>query len=808
MSLICWLPLNQDLHNQGISNLIKANVTAATVLENDGKIGKCYTNTGTTASVATPLILNTIAFSACAWVRINTSRANWGRAFGMSGTNTYFGLGCEHSNGTLLGFHFYKTIDGTNTGIFDSYPTSKQVGTWVHYAMTYDGEKAYLYENGNLLNTSTIAAARKNTRCEMTNLYLFGGTSGNYSQCSLNDVRIYDHCLSAAEVKEIAQGLILHYKMDGSMSGSGENLFTNTNRWYTATSAAFATTTGYPSVSFTKDLQQLVGKTICFSFELYTPGTRTNGSGNLGNRFGAHLSLNYTPSGGSATQAYPCAAHLTDTITEEHYRVSSTYTVPSNCTINSFGMSIQPQAKPGDDNTATWKIGQFKVEFGNAPTGYSPAPIDFGMNGTTIEDSSGFGNIGTAVGNLTTSNDTSRYSVSTYVGTTSKDYISTPNLLFENMKQGTVNIWIKRKSTDSTWRLYTFFANGYNWTGNSSDFIIIGSTGGQAIVLDCCSNTYSFTPDLNKWYMYTISWNLETHQAWMYVNGELKATKNSANIDTTYASKHNGHYFGNSHSEVGDYLMSDARIYCTPLLDTDIKQLYNVGMKIDKSHNIHTYELHQENENKLHKTGVLSNSNFNEINNLFNLLYDKQLYIEPDGSCWIRIFHHANCDTKLFTSSDTFTTSVYKDADRWFNVSLCNKVNKWELMVKSMPTTGGTETKYRWIQTKNPMTATYADVAAASVTKITGNGYASYGWGGLYHIGSSTYLATNNGTSGNWWGAVGAWGHHQGGIPGWTTVITTGYEDVYLRIDNLDQVNLHAKNIKAGMWTANQFIEK
>lgn len=618
MSLICWLPLNQDLHNQGISNLVKANVSAATVLENNGKIGKCYTNTGTTASVATPLILNTIAFSACAWVRINTSRANWCRAFGMGGTNTYFGLGCEHSNGTLLGFHFYKTIDGTNTSIFDNYPTSKQVGTWVHYAMTYDGEKAYLYENGNLLNTLTIATARQNTRCEMTNLYLFGGTSGNYSQCSLNDVRIYDHCLSAAEVKEIAQGLILHYKMNGSMGGSGENLFTNTNRWYTATSAAFATTTGYPSVSFTKDLQQLVGKTICFSFELYTPGTRTNGSGNLGNRFGAHLSLNYTPSGGSATQAYPCAAHLTDTITEEHYRVSSTYTVPSNCTVNSFGMSIQPQAKPGDDNTATWKIGQFKVEFGNVPTSYSPAPIDFGMNGTTIEDSSGFGNIGTAVGNLTTLNDTSRYSVSTYVGTTSKDYISTPNLLFENMKQGTVNIWIKRKSTDSTWRLYTFFANSYNWTGNSSDFIIIGSTGGQAIVLDCCSNTYSFTPDLNKWYMYTISWNLETHQAWMYVNGELKATKNSANIDTTYASKHNGHYFGNSHSEVGDYLMSDARIYCTQLLDTDIKQLYNVGMKVDKLGNSHPFEIDEGTGTQITKTGILKSEQFLETGIQFN----------------------------------------------------------------------------------------------------------------------------------------------------------------------------------------------
>ena len=41
----------------------------------------------------------------------------------------------------------------------------------------------------------------------------------------MNDIRIYDHCLSPKEVKEIARGLILHYKLDNYWLC--ENILTN-----------------------------------------------------------------------------------------------------------------------------------------------------------------------------------------------------------------------------------------------------------------------------------------------------------------------------------------------------------------------------------------------------------------------------------------------------------------------------------------------------------------------------------------------------------------------------------------------------
>jgi hypothetical protein len=57
----------------------------------------------------------------------------------------------------------------------------------------------------------------------------------------LNDFRIYDHALSEKEVKEIAKGLILHYKLDNNGCG-GRNLmrkgtgsFHNTDKLTTIT---------------------------------------------------------------------------------------------------------------------------------------------------------------------------------------------------------------------------------------------------------------------------------------------------------------------------------------------------------------------------------------------------------------------------------------------------------------------------------------------------------------------------------------------------------------------------------------------
>jgi hypothetical protein len=188
------------------------------------------------------------------------------------------------------------------------------------------------------------------------------------------------------------------------------------------------------------------------------------------------------------------------------------------------------------------------------------------------------------------------------------------------------------------------------------------------------------------------------------------------------------------------------------------------------------------------KNGIVSSNTLS--NYIYNVL-DPNYYIEPDNSVWIRIAHHNNPGTtNLFSSSNSFSTQVYLDSNRWFNCSLLNKVgiNKWELMIKQKGASTDTEQKYRLIQSYNPMTASFDQTKTANVTINTSSGYttpsSSYG-GFYYNNGSNTWLVANNNVNGNWFCAIGSWATWNNGIPGYNGVaIITGYLDFYLRVDN------------------------
>lgn len=98
---------------------------------------------------------------------------------------------------------------------------------------------------------------------------------------------------------------------------------------------------------------------------------------------------------------------------------------------------------------------------------------------------------------------------------------------------------------------------------------------------------------LGNWHMITMTRDGTKEK--YYVNGIYQSEIDAKAMPTgiyrigAWASNTGQNYYG---------LISDFRIYCTALSAQDIKQLYELGMKIDNNHNLHAFEV-VENNNKI-----------------------------------------------------------------------------------------------------------------------------------------------------------------------------------------------------------------
>ena len=121
--------------------------------------------------------------------------------------------------------------------------TILNAGTWYHVGFTYDGTNGSikLYVNGELDGTATYA----NQKNVEDYIQLFGWSFNSSSGAAiysgynlkgyLQDVRIYDNCLSSKEVKELSKGLVLHYTFNTTTNYSSTNIPDNAGFGYSGT---------------------------------------------------------------------------------------------------------------------------------------------------------------------------------------------------------------------------------------------------------------------------------------------------------------------------------------------------------------------------------------------------------------------------------------------------------------------------------------------------------------------------------------------------------------------------------------------
>lgn len=564
MALQVWLPLNRDLKNQGLLKLPNFSFNNLTQ-QTDGKIGKCYKGQAI-YHFAEDFLDN--QWSLCCWVKASS----WGQYNDI--------ILCKNSS-TSTECQFYFSIVGGNTlniGINGgsstaSYSYTFATNTWYHIAATYNGTTYTLYLNGEQKKTGTYSSTKKTG---MNNLGIgcrsndTNGTTGtgNNSGMKLNDVRIYNHCLSVKEVKEIAKGLVLHYPLNDRFCEATTNLVTSI-------------TAG--------------GQTTVVNNIITTSGQ------NKDTYFTLNLSENIT----NGTQyTIQCIAEMP---------VGTTWTFPIGVQSNS---TLSWVLKPGYNeytftaNDISWgnnriflddlsgsarssgiqcKFYNFQVEKKDHATGFA----GYGVTRTTgvIYDSSGYNNNGTITGSLIISTPSARYECATYISSGDTNYITTPTLNLPG-DQITMNFWFRssNKTPGSNYHMpLEAIANSnqaYEMSIHKDGYLRGGLVVSGTRKVDNCTSTKLLD---GNWHMCSMTYDGATIKR--YVDGVMEKSTSTTGTLVTSTQFILGHYGSNTSYCCKEANISDVRIYVTALPENEIKKLYNTSMIIDNQGNTYAREL-------------------------------------------------------------------------------------------------------------------------------------------------------------------------------------------------------------------------
>ena len=605
MSLQVWLPLNGDINNNGLLGNLIATQNSSPAVNNSGKIGKCYSFDGVDDFVninadKTFFSGKEITFSAwlkCTFATSGSSKS--GTVMEISG-DLCLTFNCD-STQVRYGFWRAYSNNGTRSGDVQNSGIYLPNNEWHHVAVTFDHAINKIYIDGSLVQT--IDSSSKYTTNFVPLLgsaysginvgYSKGTASTSHFPGHINDVRVYDHALSIKEVKELAKGLSFHCKLNNLGFGSenmvsgvldGLPIITSVSKrsdkvWCNRSG-------GNATVSVVEDNTAYIGQYV-YRIAGNTSGNKDVAQYDIDNPFTLSTSKKYTMSAyfrGSGTSLLriwndTSGAQLNGqskafNTNGKWERISYTFTGPSGADgINNVGFLF------GITGAGTTDICGMKVEEGEVATEWAPSIYD-----TTylpdIYDCSGY-NWPLTHTNIGINLDSPRYSNSLSLNGTD-DYISVPYNSICPTNIFTINLWFYKSSLGSK-SYETLFGgpSGFEMDTRS------GSSSTLSLYMASTRGGNVFSPfEFNKWYMVTMTRD-ETNELY-YVNGELKKTITAKSMPT-------GNYFigawqTNSKQNYKG-LLSDFRIYNTVLSASDILELYQNTVSIDRANNLYAREV-------------------------------------------------------------------------------------------------------------------------------------------------------------------------------------------------------------------------
>ena len=812
MGLLIWLPLHGNLNNYGslpITFSLNTSGGGVAAASTGGKTdASCYQRTtiNTASHITSSSTVNLDKdFTMACWCYPTTAGAETSANGVLTNHNHSYNSDKGSGSGITLKYNGATTCymscnTSTSSGrtFHTYYGTTNIYGAWHHLCLTYKkASKTYrLYVDGICEKEFTCDNTAQPNKFNIFDWSTGHSTSGSYRPlCRVNDVRVYDHCLSKKEVKLLSQGLVAHYKLD---CGGANNLLTNTSNPLDKTGSV---NSSYGSVVYDDTLGlNVFQSSTTATGETYLYSSRTPVvSKSTQYTFSCDLYANdlvksidvFWLSDTDATQktgsGYVNVTSKSHTPTLRNGWYHYTWTFTTKADDRTGYIRIDNNGSSTEGSAAILKAANLKLEKGSKETGYSRSMSE--IHFSPADDCSGYNRNGVASGTFNLDTDTPRYSTSSIFS--GSNYITATHSM--DGTNATISAWVKVSSYPT--------ANSIILADKATNIAL--SFYGNNSILSCGdgNNTTRTVTNLKaKWD--TAKWNhmvvvKKGSTYTFYLNGVEWTAQGGAYGSTNYWTHTpanelliSGRHNGSTHEHKFTGNISDVRIYCSALSAEDIKILYETAGSVTKEGGLIAYEFQEQLDSlaKMKKTGVFMAEDFSERGKLANMKFTTL----ADGSAWARIFYHANHGgTVFFTSlAETLNSDT---PDKFSCLYLLDELKatdgKYEFMLTYPEKHPG---KYnRWKQTNNPCNENVANgdgTAYAAGYAAVHIDWASNYWGGLTRQNASAtaytpcYLSGSVGHS-NWFYAIGATQKHDGGIPGPSGGVQE--TELWVRVDTL-----------------------